>query len=101
MMDNHNSGDIVLVHAYVNDPWFKGLNYAHGWIEEDGLVKDWQTIENGSSKYAGKGWPIDEFYEAYTPEDIVKYDFDKMLKAVLKYEHYGPWHGRDAGRPVR
>ena len=36
--------------------------YRHAWVEDGNLVKDWQTMVMGGSKYAKKGWPKKEYY---------------------------------------
>ena len=45
------------------------------------MVKDWQTMKAGSSKWAGKGWPKREYYKAWNPKDMKKYTpFDAAEK---------------------
>ena len=55
-----------VVYAEVKDPW-DNKKYNHAWGEYKGKVYDWQTMEAKLSKYAGNGWPIKEFYDAYKP----------------------------------
>ena len=42
--------------------------YRHAWVEDGNLVKDWQTMVMGGSKYAKKGWPKKEFYSFWKPK---------------------------------
>ena len=81
---------LTLVHATVHNPW-DGKAYVHAWVEEGNLVQDWQTMEAGSSKYAKKGWPVKEYYAAFNPKDIKKYNQVETMKNAAKGKHYGPW----------
>ncbi len=77
----------TLVHATVADPW-SGKKYDHAWVEDGGLVYDWQTSQGlGTGKPRKKG----EFYKLYRPEDITRYDKTEAQIKVLKTRHYGPW----------
>jgi hypothetical protein len=76
----------VLVHATVADPWSK-KRYPHAWVEDGGLVYDWQT-----SQGLGKGpRPVAEFYKLYDPKKIKRYDATEAMVAIVKHKHYGPW----------
>ena len=58
----------------VQNKWISNnKRYPHAWVEEGNLVKDWQTMKAGSSKYHGKGWPKREYYKAWNPKDMKKY----------------------------
>jgi hypothetical protein len=81
---------LVLIHATVHDPW-DHHPYTHAWVEDGVLVKDWQTMEVGLSKYGKKGWPKHKFYAAYEPTDASVYSHNDVLKYVAQTKHYGPW----------
>ena len=85
-----STGRGVLVHATVHDLW-DGHAYQHAWIEDNGKCLDWQTMEVGSSKYGKKGWPKEEFYGAYKPINIKRYDENKATTMLVKNKHWGPW----------
>lgn len=58
-----------IVYGTVQNKWISdGKRYRHAWIEYAGKVMDWQTMEAGLSKYAGKGWPKKEFYKHWHPK---------------------------------
>jgi hypothetical protein len=81
---------VKLVHGKVKHPW-TGKEYHHAWIEDGNKVKDWQTMEAGSSKHAGKGWPKKEFYKLYQPTETTEYDNTSAMRNATKHRHYGPW----------
>lgn len=86
----------ILIHGKLLDIWGdtsagKGNYFDHAWIELDGLVQDWQTMEMGMSKYAKKGWPKDIFYEYWKPKNIKKYTGLVPSNLRNKYKHTGPW----------
>lgn len=84
------NGTVVCVHGRIKQP-FTDRYYPHAWIEVDGLVMDWQTMEMGSSKFAGKGWPIDLFYETFNPISVEKYSSNELIKLVRTSGHTGPF----------
>lgn len=91
-----DSGRTVLVHGVVTEP-FKSPphKYVHAWIERDGKVLDWQTIEGGGGgHYHGVGFPVDLFYELFRPTKMRRYDQKAAMLAAVKNKHFGPWHGR-------
>ena len=60
-----------IVYGTVQNKWIsKGKRYRHAWVEDGNLVKDWQTMELGMSKFAKKGWPKSQFYKFYSPGDL-------------------------------
>jgi predicted transcriptional regulator len=79
-----------LIHGTVTDPW-SGKSYPHAWVEKDGIVYDWQTMEVGTSKYGKKGWPVKEFYEAFTPTNVRAYTHSEALQKGVAEKQYGPW----------
>jgi len=90
--------DPVLKHGKVLDRWGdtsvgQGNHYDHAWLEVEGLAMDWQTMENPArgGKYAGKGWPIDEFYEYHEPQDIQSYTGMEPAELRSITKHTGPW----------
>ena len=86
----YEDSEYTLVHANVTDMW-SGKTYPHAWAENGTTVKDWQTMEAGSSKYAGKGWPQEDFYELFKPSDITKYKQENAAKLAAQSKHFGPW----------
>jgi hypothetical protein len=83
----------TLVHAIVQHP-HSGKKFYHAWTEDDNKVYDWQTMKLGMSKYAGQGWPKDEFYSVYKPTDIKKYP-GSVGNFRSKFKHTGPWENQE------
>ena len=53
-----------IVYGSVQNKWLaEGRRYKHAWVEDGNLVKDWQTMVLGMSKWAKKGWPKKRFYD--------------------------------------
>jgi hypothetical protein len=90
-MDNP---DAVLVHGTLPRNKVMGIRraYGHGWIEHDGYVKDWQTMEAQP--------PV--FYRMFQPINMRRYTHEEAMHTVLRSRggakeggpHFGPWHGR-------
>jgi len=88
--------DDALVHASISQ-----LRGPHAWIERNGRVFDWQTNVLhwyfskglGQENYQNVGWPIDEFYAAFSPTNIVKYTFTGAHTLAAREWTYGPWNG--------
>ena len=74
--------NVKIVYGTVQNKWISNnKRYNHAWAEDGKLVKDWQTMKAGSSKYHGKGWPKREYYKAWNPKDMKKYTpFDAAEK---------------------
>jgi hypothetical protein len=89
----HND-NATLVHGTIQQPLASNQKkIRHAWIEHNGKVLDWQTMESGfGGIYKGKGYPIDAFYETWSADPEKKYDFDGMLAGLKENGHYGPWH---------
>lgn len=69
--------------------------YLHAWIEDNGYVYDWQTMEAGhGGVYRGRGFPRDVFYELFQPEDTVRYSWEQALANLVRHGHHGPWDER-------
>lgn len=83
----------ILVHAEVTAPFSEPPHrYDHAWVERDGTVYDWQTMEAGhGGKFRGKGYPIKTYYELYQPRDITRYDATEARIAAVSSGHSGPW----------
>ena len=77
----------TLVQATVTDPW-AGKKFAHAWVEDGGLVYDWQTSQGLGT---GKPRKVAEFYKLYQPEKVKTFDKHDAMINVLKLKHYGPW----------
>ena len=72
--DKQANKKMKITFGTVQNKWIsKGKRYKHAWVEDGNLVKDWQTMKAGSSKWAGKGWPKREYYKAWNPKDMKKY----------------------------
>ncbi len=80
----------VLKHGQITHP-FTGKKYFHAWIEDGRVVKDWQTMKAGLSKYAGKGWPKDVFDKTFDPKQVKTYSQGEALVKGLKKKQFGPW----------
>jgi len=95
VIDQHNEG-AVLCHGRVTMPFSDPPEQIlHAWVEHNGLCLDWQTMEAGCGGiYQGKGYPIGIFYELYTPDPVVKYDYSEALDMLVSQTHWGPWHAR-------
>ncbi len=69
-----------------------GKRYEHAWVEDGNLVKDWQTMVMGGSKYKFKGWPKREFYKFWNPKNVKKYtpkeaaDNFKKTKSMIGWD---------------
>ena len=81
-----------IVFGSVQNEWIsKGKRYNHAWVEDGNLVKDWQTMEAGSSKYAGKGWPKREFYKFWNVKNEKKYTPQEVADNYKKYKTIMGW----------
>ena len=80
--DKQANKKMKIVFGSVQNKWIsKGKRYKHAWVEDGNLVKDWQTMKGGSSKWAGKGWPKRMYYQTWNPKDMKKYTpFDAAEK---------------------
>jgi hypothetical protein len=89
---NDETNNAYYIHAMVN-PDLPGNDrqYMHAWVEEGGIVYDWQTMERGLSKYSGTGWPVEEFYELFRPFDIKKYTAEEIVMNSVRNRNKGPW----------
>ena len=68
-MKNHRKKNFKAVYGTVQNKLVSNnKRYEHAWVEDGNKVKDWQTMEAGSSKYAGKGWPKREYYKTWNPK---------------------------------
>jgi len=97
---NDTSGHTVLVHGTVTEPFHRPLHkYPHAWVERDGKVFDWQTIEAGhGGNFMGVGFPREVFYELFKPTKMKRYNHNAALVAALRSGHHGPWHGQGSRR---
>jgi len=72
-----------VVFGTVQNDWISnGKRYKHAWIEDGNIVKDWQTMVAGSSKYAFKGMPKKFFKDVWNPK------VDKMYTPKEAAENY-------------
>jgi len=88
--------DATIVHATVIEPFAIDPNrHAHAWVEEGGIIYDWQTMVAGEGgKFTGKGWPKGVFYEVFEPKDVKKYTSSEILRNTFRNKHYGPWRDK-------
>jgi len=72
-----------IVFGTVQNDWISsGKRYKHAWIEDGNIVKDWQTMVAGSSKYAFKGMPKKFFKDVWNPK------IDKVYTPKEAAENY-------------
>jgi len=82
--------NLTLVHGTATD--FDGKPFAHAWVESGDRVMDWQTMEQGMSKFGKEGgWPKDVFYDFYKPKNIQRYTSDQAVRIGPRNKHFGPW----------
>lgn len=67
-----------------------GVEHGHCWLEKDDCVYD---FSNGSSVMMEK----DAYYSLGNLKDVVKYNCQEFVEAVLKYKHWGSWHDLKIG----
>ena len=91
-MKNHKKKNFKAVYGTVQNKLVNNnKRYNHAWVEEANKVKDWQTMEAGSSKYAGKGWPIREFYKFWNVKNQKKYAPQEVADNFRKYKTIEGW----------
>lgn len=90
-----NYPNATIVHGTVTAPFSQPPNeYAHAWIESDGIVYDWQTMKAGhGGNFQGKGYPLDVFNELYKPKNELRYTPEEATINALRHKHWGPWEG--------
>ena len=76
----------VLKHGTVTHPWDK-TEFPHGWVEKNGKVYDWQTMEVRKTDPLS----IADFTKFWKPRDVVSYTADEARAMILRHKHYGPW----------
>ncbi len=83
----------IFIHGTVIEPCAMDPNrHVHAWVEDNGFVYDWQTMEAGEGgKFTGKGWPKGIYYETFKPEDITRYTMHEILRNTGYHNHFGPW----------
>lgn len=81
------------MHGLVTEPMSDPPHrYLHAWVEDNGYVYDWQTMEAGHGGiYRGRGWPRETFYEVFQPEHMVRYSWEQALANLARHGHHGPW----------
>jgi len=91
----------TVVHGVVTTPLSSPPHrYEHAWVEREGKVYDWQTMEaQHGGRYRGKGYPIDVFYELYRPTATVQYTAGEAVGELSREGHYGPWDPRVRRNP--
>ena len=90
--DKQANKKMKIVFGSVQNKWIsKGKRYKHACVEDGNLVKDWQTMKAGSSKYAGKGWPIKEFYKFWNVKNEKKYEPLEVIQNYTKHKSIIGW----------
>lgn len=91
----------VVVHGVVTEYLSRPpKRYEHGWVERDGRVYDWQTMEAGhGGQFRGVGYPRRLFYDMFAPQKTVEYDAGEAVGMAAKTGHYGPWDPKVARNP--
>ena len=73
-MVNQNNKRMRVAFGTVQNEWISNnKRYPHAWIEDGNLVKDWQTMVAGSSKYGFKGMPMKFFKDTWNPKKDREY----------------------------
>jgi anti-sigma regulatory factor (Ser/Thr protein kinase) len=84
--------NVKITYGTVQNKWISNnKRYNHAWAEDRGKVKDWQTMKAGSSKYAGKGWPIKEFYKFWNVKNEKKYEPLEVIQNYTKHKSIIGW----------
>ena len=84
--------NVKITYGTVQNKWISNnKRYNHAWAEDRGKVKDWQTMKAGSSKYAGKGWPIKEFYKFWNVKKEKKYEPLEVIQNYTKHKSIIGW----------
>lgn len=66
--------------------------YAHAWIVDGGVVKDWQTMVAGfGGRFSGRGWPAKHWVQRWQPLSVKKYTITEAVAQLSEHGHYGPW----------
>ena len=84
--------NVKITYGTVQNKWINNnKRYNHAWAEDRDKVKDWQTMKAGSSKYAGKGWPIKEFYKFWNVKKEKKYEPLEVIQNYAKHKSIIGW----------
>jgi hypothetical protein len=86
----------VLHHGTVREPFSDGPEFPHAWVTQNGIVKDWQTMEAGhGGKYNRRGYPEAVFAELWRPRETAAFTLIEATLASARTGHYGPWEQSD------
>ena len=89
---NHTKKNFKAVYGTVQNKFISNnKRYKHAWVEDGNLVKDWQTMVMGGSKYAGKGWPKREFYKFWNVKKEKKYEPIEVIQNYTKHKSIIGW----------
>lgn len=79
--------EATLVHGLVSHP--RTGRHTHCWIELDGCVFDY------SNGHRVEHVPMEIFYRLGgildSPDQLKRYDCERLLRNLLQSQHYGPW----------
>jgi hypothetical protein len=88
--------EAVLHHGTVREPFSDGPEFPHAWVTQNGIVKDWQTMEAGhGGKYNRRGYPEAVFAELWRPRETAAFTLIEATLASARTGHYGPWEQSD------
>jgi hypothetical protein len=85
----HNPRGVKIVYGTV-DEW-DGKRIKHAWVNDKGLIKDWQTMELGTSNWANKGIPEKEFKKHWKPKIFKEYTPSEVVNNVRDYKKLMAW----------
>ena len=76
----------------VQNKWISNnKRYPHAWVEEGNLVKDWQTMVAGSSKYGCKGMPMKFFKDTWNPKKDREYGMKEAAEHFKRTQTMLGW----------
>jgi len=92
--NKENRKHIRLVHGRPTLQRPPYIKYGHAWIElsEDTVYDPERDTEYPTILYYSLG--------DINPAECFHYDFNKLQKMILEYQHYGPWEGVEGCPPL-
>jgi len=78
----------ILVHAVVTGQGpIEGVKYSHAFVIDDSR----DIVIDNTLKGSEKEFPVGLYYSIGEIEISKEYTYREALKAIVKYEHWGPW----------
>ena len=89
----HRDKKAKVVFGSVQNDWISnGKRYKHVWIvDKNKIVKDWQTMVGGSSKYGFKGMPMKFFKDTWHPKIDKEYGMEEAAEHYLRTKTMLGW----------